>query len=175
MAGLTLKQLLKKVFGSKLRSRKEWAEALGVTPAAISQWINNERTLPAPNHLEAIASAVAQDDRYPQKLRDEFDAMLDRPVAEVVEHPRVSMGQTLRHYLVQTRAEAALKLVRTLPPGEQIEVLVELGERVRQRLVQPDAMGPPLPFPRLQGVDRERLDQIKQEVIDSRQTLRMGE
>lgn len=175
MKGPTLKQLLKEVFGAKFRPRKEWAEALGVTPVAISQWVNSERTLPAPDHLEAIASALAQDDRYPQELRDAFENALDRPIAEVVEAPRVSMGQTLRHYLLQTRGEAALKLVHTLPPEEQLEVLVDLGERVRQRLVQPEVMGPPLPFPRLRGVDRERLDEIKQGVIDSRQTLLMGE
>jgi hypothetical protein len=169
----TLSEVLKRIFDTEWVRRDEWASALGVSTAAISQWVNG-RTVPGPDHLEAMGVLVAQDDRLPMELSDQFEGLLDRPTGEVLHSSRRSMEPTLRHYLVRPRREAAMKLLATLPPTEQLYVLDDLGERVRHRLQHPEPPTPLLKFPDPRGsLDRARLDKITMEAQKRKLVLPM--
>jgi transcriptional regulator with XRE-family HTH domain len=165
--------LLEEIFHVDVVSREDWADALGVTKAAISQWANG-RTVPGPDHLDAVRLLVTQDDRFPEDLGTRFEATLDRPIEEVLDSPRSSMGPTLRHYLVRPRREAAMRLLAALPPGEQIAVLDDLGQRVRQRLQHHES--PVVPLKLVQSLptsDLARLEQIAKDAQERKLTLPM--
>ena len=131
-----LHETLAAVFRTSPVGRDEWAEALGVSEMAISQWLNGD-VLPDADHLDALRVLIAADDRLSVELRKEFETVLDRPIRVAVLRPSHTLGPTLRHYLVRPRMEAAMKLVATLPPDEQVEVLIELGSEVLRRRAKP--------------------------------------
>ncbi len=141
---MTTKQLsdiLNRILSHECCSRSEWAEILGVSTAALSQWANG-RTIPGPDHLDALRLLVSQDSRLPEALRLDLEAVLDAPIAQVVDKPRSTMGPTLRHYLVRPRRDGAMRLLESLPPDVQEELLTELSIAARARLN-------PTPPPRL--------------------------
>jgi predicted transcriptional regulator len=68
---------------SKLCERKQWAEILGVTEAAISQWVN-DKTLPRPEFLSMILNTIKRNaNRVPKGIIEEFDHIAGKPAAEV--------------------------------------------------------------------------------------------
>lgn len=172
MTTTPLSRLLEQIFVTEDVSREEWAGALGVSTAAISQWVRGH-TVPGPDHLDAIRVLVLQDDRLPQDLRQHFEEILDRPVEEVIEAPRRPMGPTLRHYLVRPRRDAAMKLLATLPPSEQVDLLVDLGRRIRERLEPEPAAGPFLVERLPKACDPARVAAVVEQTQQQKTTLSM--
>src|SRR4051794_6485564 len=68
--------------GTKIFKRREWAIILGVSPAAISQWLSGT-TIPRADILRTVVDILDGHDRLPEGLLERFWSMSKRPVSEV--------------------------------------------------------------------------------------------
>jgi transcriptional regulator with XRE-family HTH domain len=110
--------------------RSEWAEVLGVSEAAISQWVN-DAAIPKAENLRAIINTAINDRRVPAAFLDSFEELLRRPSIAVTPNGD-RMKPTLAHYLVKPLRDAVLRTLDTLPPEGQQVVLAEASAHCRR-------------------------------------------
>jgi len=109
--------LADRIFG-----RAAWAEVLGVTPQAISQWLTGTGT-PSPENLDELLTVLETDwtDVAAAEL-DRFAEIARRPLDEVV--PRTKhAAQTLDHYRTVAHRDLFDRALGPLPPPLQRQVL----------------------------------------------------
>lgn len=110
--------------------RSEWAEVLGVSEAAISQWVN-DAAIPKAENLRAIMNTLIADRRVPTTALESFEELMHHPSSDVSPNGD-RMKPTVSHYLVKPLREAFLRTLETLPPEGQEVVLLEGSTRCRQ-------------------------------------------
>ncbi|MFN0252812.1 MAG: helix-turn-helix domain-containing protein [Kofleriaceae bacterium] len=110
--------------------RAEWAEVLGVSEAAISQWLNDS-VIPKAENLRAIMSLLIADRRVPSQALETFESVMRRPSTEVSPNGD-RMKPTVSHYLIKPLREAFLRTLETLPPEAQEVVLLDAAARCRE-------------------------------------------
>lgn len=108
-------------------SKTEWARLLGVTPSAISQWLGDQ-TVPRAFVLRALVDAVAW--RFGPAALDEFWELSDLPATQISPIGG-RMSPTVRQYMVEPLVEGFQRLLRTLRPEAQEEVLLDAAEACR--------------------------------------------
>src|SRR6516165_1399818 len=74
--------LVRLIDDTELMTRQQWAELLDVSPAAISQWVN-DKTIPRPEVLRMIIDALEEDPDLAARVLGEFKEISRRPSAEV--------------------------------------------------------------------------------------------
>ena len=74
--------LVKLLDDTKLMTRQQWAELLDVSPAAISQWVN-DKTIPRPEVLRMIIDALEENTDVAYQVLGEFKRISRRPSVEV--------------------------------------------------------------------------------------------
>jgi len=112
---------------SKLCERKQWAEILGVTEAAISQWLN-DKTLPSPEFLRMILNTIKRNaNRVPKRIIEEFDHVAGKPAAEVTPFAH-RVGQSVRTYIVEPLLDDFLQILKSLAPEIQERLLLQFTE-----------------------------------------------
>src|SRR3712207_1433798 len=72
---------------TNLFNRREWAEFLGVTESAISQWVG-DKTIPRPDLLYMIVDVLEQSTDIPEAPLESFKDMARRVATEVSPHGR---------------------------------------------------------------------------------------
>jgi hypothetical protein len=118
--------------------RGEWAEVLGVSEAAISQWVN-DASLPRPDNLRAIVMTLVADRRVPAHAIERFEAFAREPAAALSPHGE-RLGPTVAHYMLKPVRDGFLRTLDTMPVELAEQVLVEAAARCRQlRAVPPPA------------------------------------
>src|ERR1700691_2664080 len=91
--GVAMSQVKKSAFaqalldlfdGTGLFARKEWAELMGVSTSAISQWLSDS-TIPRPDHLYMIFDTLKGSD-VPEEPVENFRRMAEKPATSVSPH-----------------------------------------------------------------------------------------
>lgn len=128
---------LRALLDSGVLRRVEWAEVLGVTESAISQWVNDS-AIPQPKHLRAIIGTILADRRVPSEPLEAFERLAQQPATEVSPNGD-RMLPTIEQYMVRPVREGFLRSLEILPPHVQEQVLFESAARCRAlRLSAPD-------------------------------------
>lgn len=166
-------------------SKQQWAEILRVSPSAISQWLGDQ-TLPRAPTLRSIVD-IAREHGEAEALAD-FARMAMEP-AEVVSPLGRRMMPTVSHYMVEPIRDSFLRLLGTLRPAGQEEVLLEasqhchlLRDQRRSRAERPKGgkdvspeeslpvlrhgVGASLSAPRLNPEIGERLQNLNAELME---------
>jgi hypothetical protein len=116
---------------SKLLSRKQWAELLGVTPSALSLWVN-DRSLPSSIHLSEVWDFVRSSSSVPEEVLQQFRNVADLPVRKVTPlFERIRKEKTVSQYMLRPLRDAMLATLSTLPAHVQEEAMFEMSERCR--------------------------------------------
>ena len=129
----TLQDVLTELFESDAVSRADWAYASGASTATISLWVEHG-VVPPPDQLAGIWLLVNQDDRLPPSLKDRLKHVLEQPIELVTDAPNRVEGRTLFAYMLGPCRDAAIAMLATLPAVDQEVLLIEFGERIRERL-----------------------------------------
>jgi hypothetical protein len=125
-------------FGSMLRKllddtsvlrRAEWAQILGVSEAAISQWVNDQ-VLPRPENLRAIYTTLFADRRVADEILEAFNALAGEPASQLSPHGD-RMSPTVAHYMLRPLRDGFLRTLDTLPPSAQEQLLLDAARRAR--------------------------------------------
>ncbi len=112
---------------SNLCNRKQWAEILGVTEPAISQWLN-DRTLPRPEFLRGIVNTVRRNaNRVPKGIIEEFAHIAGKPAAEVSPFAD-RIGQSVNAYLAKPLLDGFFDVLTSLLPEAQERLLPRFTE-----------------------------------------------
>lgn len=112
-----------------LFTRSEWSEFLKVTPAAISQWVN-DKTVPSPELLRMIIGVLRESDGVPQELLLEFDHLARRPSKEISPHGD-RLDRTLGDYLLRPLLKGFFGVYEPLPAELKEKVLQEASQMCR--------------------------------------------
>lgn len=107
--------------GAGLYSREDWGFILGVSEAAISQWLS-DTTLPRPEMLRMILDALKESPGVPPEVTAAFDALRYRPATEISPHG-ARMAGSLAHYLARPLREGLFRELDALSPDSQEQVL----------------------------------------------------
>jgi transcriptional regulator with XRE-family HTH domain len=113
--------------GSKLCERKQWAEILGVSEAAISQWLN-DKTLPSPEFVRMILSTVKRNaNRVPKGIIEQFERTASKPAADVTPFGR-RVGRSIDAYIVKPLLDDFRRVFESLDPESQERLLLRFTE-----------------------------------------------
>jgi tetratricopeptide (TPR) repeat protein/transcriptional regulator with XRE-family HTH domain len=104
-------------------TRPEWARFLGVSPPALSQWVN-DKTLPRADLLRVILDVLRSSADIPPEPLAEFDRIASRPAQEVSPLGR-RMLPTVNEYLNRSTFVRLGNELRKLLPEQQQRVLAE--------------------------------------------------
>lgn len=116
---------------SKLLSRKQWAELLGVTPSALSLWVN-DRSLPSAIHLSEVWDFVRSSSNVPEGVLQQFRKVAELPVRKATPlFERIRKEGTVSRYMLRPLRDAMLATLSTLPAHVQEEAMFEMAERCR--------------------------------------------
>ncbi len=99
---------------AKIYARKSWANILGVSEAALSQWTKGQ-TMPQPQHIESILT-VSRNEKlteYQQKCLNSFVASLENAV-ENSNSWNDSSREKISDYLIKQRLETLNNGINTL-------------------------------------------------------------
>jgi transcriptional regulator with XRE-family HTH domain len=122
---------------TKLMTRQQWADLLDVSPAAISQWVN-DKTIPRPEVLRMIIDALEENpDLAPRVLR-EFKQISRLPAAEVSPNGD-RMNPSIGHYVIKPLLEGFLRNLAGLDFEAQELILYHASDLCRQNPDQPAA------------------------------------
>lgn len=121
---------LDRIIDESQTPRADWADILGVTKSAISQWTTDE-TVPRAEALRSIWTTALENAHVTEDALEEMDAAL-RMVATKASPRAGRASPSLRHYMVAPLRSAFLETLETLAPHDQEVVLQEAGERARQ-------------------------------------------
>ncbi len=138
--------------GTGIYSRAEWAELLGVSPPAISQWLNDV-TLPRPEILRMIVDVINESDHAPEAASfvRRFKRMAMKPGHQVSPHGE-RLGKSANHYIIRPILETFLRRLEQLDPEIQEEILLNASLECARRAghlvpaqADPELPGEPLP------------------------------
>lgn len=130
---MRLHEVLTRLFDQGPLRRVDWADVLGADESDVDRWATRPLA-PTADQLCGILDIARPDDRIPNDILRDLEAVIRLPIEESMGEPWLGLGKTLRHYMVRPRLTGALALLDCLPPEEQEEVLVAMGEMVRERL-----------------------------------------
>lgn len=108
---------------TNLFKRSQWAEFLSVTPAALSQWVNDV-TIPKPDRLYMIFEVLRQSDGVPAEVLDAFRETAQARSTQVSPHGR-RMLPTVWDYMMRPAFGDLANRLAKLPPVEQERVLAD--------------------------------------------------
>jgi len=111
-------------------SKQEWARVLGVTPSAISNWLG-DKNVPRPSTLRSIIEITTL--RYGPEFVSNFLAIASLP-ARSVSPLGERMAPTVAHYMVEPLRDGFLRILQTVPPTKQEEVLLDGAEQCLSHL-----------------------------------------
>ena len=112
---------------SDLFSRQEWADILGISDAAISQWLN-DKTLPSPEFLRAIVSTVRRNsNKLPHWILTEFDKMASKSASEVSPFG-ARIGKSVYEYLLKPLQDGFWEVFEALPVNSRERLLPLFSE-----------------------------------------------
>jgi hypothetical protein len=103
-----------------LFTRKEWADLIGVSPSAVSQWLS-DATVPRADHLYMIFDTLKGSD-VPQQPLDNFRRMAELPAITVSPHGK-RMLPTVWAYMTRPAFDALSNQLAKLDTKEQEELL----------------------------------------------------
>jgi hypothetical protein len=115
---------------TQLLTRQQWAELLDVSPAAISQWVN-DKTIPRPEVLRMLIDAVEESFPPPTEIIGEFKEITRRPATEVSPNGE-RLGASVGHYVVKPLLEGFLRNLDGLDFEAQERVLHHGAEMCRE-------------------------------------------
>lgn len=113
---------------ASVMSRGDWAAMLGVSPPAISQWVN-DKTAPKPEHVLTIYNFCDSTDarKYPEFL--EFIDLATRPLADITPlADRFKDAQTLNEYMFKEPLRRLCATFSTMPTNTAARLIRELTE-----------------------------------------------
>jgi hypothetical protein len=122
---------------TNLLTRQQWAELLDVSPAAISQWVN-DKTIPRAEVLRMIIDALDDNSELQPAILGEFKAIMRSPATDVSPNGE-RMGPSVGHYLVKPLLEGFLRNLNSLTFESQEGILYRAAEMCRER--QPGGHG----------------------------------
>lgn len=118
---------------TEIFSRSEWATTLGVSSAAISQWVN-DKTVPRSRTLRSLIEVVRRYRGADNRYLKQFLAIVDRPAHAVSPHG-ARLGSSVGRYLVSPVLEGFLRQLDVLSYSTQEAVLLNAVaecERLRE-------------------------------------------
>jgi hypothetical protein len=115
---------------TKLLTRQQWAELLDVSPAAISQWVN-DKTIPRPEVLRMIIDALEENPDFAALVLAEFKQISRRPSAEVSPNGE-RMSPSIGHYVVKPLLEGFLRNLAGLDFEAQERILYQASDMCRE-------------------------------------------
>lgn len=108
---------------TNLFNRREWAEFLGVSPPAISQWVG-DKTIPRPDTLYMILDILQQSTDVPEGPIKSFKALAQRRATEVSPHGKRMLPSVWAYMMRPAFSELSSRLAK-LSPADQERVLAE--------------------------------------------------
>jgi hypothetical protein len=108
---------------TNLFNRKEWAQFLGVSESAISQWVGN-KTIPRPDLLYMMVDVLEQSTGITKGPLEAFKAMAHKPGTDVSPHGR-RMLPTVWAYMTRPAFSELSSTLAKLSPEEQAKLLFE--------------------------------------------------
>ena len=112
-------------------TRDEWADALGVTTPALSQWVN-DHTLPRASTLRSLLDIVRRYKGPSHPTLRAFDELSEHPAEDISPHGD-RMRPTLGHYVVRPVLEGFQRVLKfTLQPAQQEQVLARAAAESRR-------------------------------------------
>jgi hypothetical protein len=161
-------------------SKKEWAERLQVSTAALSQWINDQ-SIPRPETLNALLEIARTFPKAAEAVK-RFQAVLDLPVHEVTQRMKTERSRLekrsvscLGDYMLEPKFDRFLATYSRLSPkGREAALSLALTVAEPPALSQPPVVSPdPLDhllvrqlFPRLRDPS-ERVKALKELGIEA--------
>jgi transcriptional regulator with XRE-family HTH domain len=112
-----------------LFTRDEWAQFLGISAPAISQW-TNDHTIPEPDRLNMILSVLRESDGVPKEILDEFDQLALKPSLEISPHGD-RLDSTLKEYMLRPLFQGFLRMYACVPPDLKKDALHRCAEICR--------------------------------------------
>lgn len=112
--------------------RVEWGQVLGEDPWTIAGWIL-DRDIPRPEVLRSIIRLLSETDGVPKLEIQRFFEMAQKP-ANQVSPLAAKIGPTVEHYMVLPLRNGFLRVLDTLPPAVQEEVLYKAAEDARSKV-----------------------------------------
>jgi hypothetical protein len=122
--------LVRLIDDTELMTRQQWAELLDVSPAAISQWVN-DKTIPRPEVLRMIIDALEEDPDLAARVLGEFKEISRRPSAEVSPNGD-RMSPSIGHYVVKPLLQGFLRNLGGLDFEAQESILYQASDMCRQ-------------------------------------------
>jgi transcriptional regulator with XRE-family HTH domain len=113
-------------------SRQDWAEILGVTPSAVSQWLQDD-TIPRASTLRRIVEVAER--HCEGDALEKFREILSMPSTKVSPRGK-KMAPTVAHYMVEPIREGFLRVLAPLTPKDQESVLFEAAARCHALIKQ---------------------------------------
>jgi transcriptional regulator with XRE-family HTH domain len=108
-------------------SHAHWADVLGVSPAAVSQWLS-DKTVPSPEYLRDILSVVERDDGQPsRRALEEFQKLAVVP-ADQVSSLGYRFGESIADYLLGPLRKQFMRDLNRLAPETQERLLLKFSE-----------------------------------------------
>lgn len=117
---LAIKALLDE---TNLFNRREWAEFLGVSEPAISQWVG-DKTIPRPDLLYMMVDVLEHSTDVPEAPLKAFQAMAQQAATEVSPHGK-RMLPTVWAYMTRPAFSELSSTLAKLSPEEQAKLLFE--------------------------------------------------
>lgn len=117
-----LATILEKLLDTRY-TRQEWSEILGISEAAISQWVN-DKTIPRPEVLRMVLDTLSASASIPSKLLEEFQTVARQPATRISPYG-ARIGNTLEEYLVQPVFDGFVRNLRPLSAERQEQILFE--------------------------------------------------
>ena len=120
---------------TRIFARREWAEFLGISESAISQWIS-DKTLPRPEHLRKIVRFLEDSDEIPPEPVRDFREVCSLPAQRVSRlSARLGEDRTFDQYMLRPLHSALQQTLSTLPAAQQERVLLAANEAARCALL----------------------------------------
>jgi hypothetical protein len=111
---------------SGVLARREWAQVLRVSTAAISQWVN-DRTIPEPENLRSIVRIVSSSDRTRPELLERFNEVISAPAGQVSPHG-LRAGRSFADYMTRPLFSTFERMWNGLTPSMKETVLADAVE-----------------------------------------------
>jgi hypothetical protein len=111
---------------TRLMTRQQWAELLDVSPAAISQWVN-DKTIPRPEVLRMIIDALEENSDLSHRVLGEFKEISRRPSEEISPNGD-RMSPSIGHYIVKPLLEGFLRNLGGLDFEAQESILYQAAD-----------------------------------------------
>ncbi|MDD2657265.1 MAG: helix-turn-helix transcriptional regulator [Candidatus Pacebacteria bacterium] len=124
-----LAQTLRELIKASGINQKDWAKILSVSPAAISQWLN-DKTLPRPMHIWTMVSIVSGRKDTTSAI-EHFYEMVEVPAKQVTPHYnkiKKSIGHYIAHYHFLWVHQEIRKIVSRKTFRENVRIRLKIAD-----------------------------------------------